>query len=107
MRLPPQSVSRANSRPRSSSTGEASLRTALACAVFVAVLFAAPALACPNCAVGIQARTEVWNGDFWFNLLVAVMPFLVIAAVCTYVEQRDTKQHSRCHSSRARSARSS
>lgn len=61
----------------------------MTCAVLGALLFAAPALACPDCAVGIQARSDVWSQDFWFNLLVAVMPFLVIGAACIYVEERD------------------
>jgi len=59
---------------------------ALGLAVCATVAVAPAALACPDCAVGRQARTEVWNDDFAFNLFVALLPFLMIGAVCLRVE---------------------
>jgi hypothetical protein len=41
----------------------------------------APADACPACATGEQARSDVWNDDFGFNLVVAVLPFVLIGAI--------------------------
>jgi hypothetical protein len=55
-------------------------------AVCSAAAWAAPAVACPNCSVGRQARSEVWNSDFGFNLSVALLPFLLIAGICLWVE---------------------
>src|SRR4051794_7678425 len=40
------------------------------------------AAACPNCAIGRQARSQVWNDDFGTNLLAALLPFAVIGSVC-------------------------
>ena len=51
------------------------------------LLLATPAAACPNCAVGKQARSEVWNDDFGRNLFVALLPFLVIGAICVRAER--------------------
>jgi hypothetical protein len=48
---------------------------ALACSV-------APARACPNCAAGREARAAVWSDGFVRNLATAVLPFVVIGAVC-------------------------
>ena len=45
-----------------------------------------PAEACPNCAVGRQARTEVFRESFGFNLFVALLPFLMIGAICLRAE---------------------
>jgi hypothetical protein len=42
--------------------------------------------ACPSCPIGNQARSEVWNQDFGFNVFVALLPFLVIGAICARVE---------------------
>ena len=58
----------------------------LAAALLVSLGWVAPAIACPNCAVGRQARSEVWNEDFGFNLFVALLLFLVIGGVCVRVE---------------------
>jgi hypothetical protein len=44
------------------------------------------AAACPSCATGRQARSEVWKDDFGANLLVAVFPFLVIGGICLRAE---------------------
>jgi hypothetical protein len=42
--------------------------------------------------VGRQARSEVWNEDFAFNLFVALLPFLVIVGVCVRVEASDRRR---------------
>jgi hypothetical protein len=82
---------RGSLRPGVSAAGVASLRVAVtaACAMLAVLLFVAPARACPNCAVGVQARAEVWSQDFWFNVTVAALPFVVIVCICTYVEKRE------------------
>ena len=68
--------------------GVAIVRTAVAgMSLGAALLLGAPATACPNCAVGQQARSEVWNDDFGKNLLVALLPFLVIGALCVRAER--------------------
>lgn len=36
------------------------------------------ARACPDCAVGKQARSALWDDDFTRNLVVALLPFLVV-----------------------------
>jgi hypothetical protein len=51
-----------------------------------AVVAVTPARACPSCPAGRQARSEVWNDDFGFNLLVALLPFLVVGAICARAE---------------------
>ena len=48
---------------------------------------AAPAAACPNCAVGRQARNEVWSDDFGRNMVVALLPFIVIGAICVRADR--------------------
>jgi hypothetical protein len=50
-------------------------------------LSAVPAAACPYCAEGRQARTEVVTEAFAFNLAACVLPFLLIAAVCVRAER--------------------
>lgn len=52
----------------------------------LALLQPAVAEACPSCAEGIQARGEVYRDDFAFNLGVAVLPFLLIGAICARAE---------------------
>lgn len=65
----------------------AMVRSAVAVLSVGATLFlATPAAACPNCAVGRQAKLEVWNDDLARNLFVAFLPFLVIGAICVRVE---------------------
>jgi hypothetical protein len=44
------------------------------------------AAACPDCAVGRTARSQVWGEDFALYLLLTVLPFLLIGAVCLSVE---------------------
>jgi hypothetical protein len=63
------------------------LRALVVCAALIATVAMSSAVeACPSCAAGLQARSEVWNSDFAFNLFVAVLPFLVIGAICGRVE---------------------
>jgi hypothetical protein len=45
-------------------------------------LTVAPALACPRCAVGQEARRQVWQDDFFPHLAAAVLPFVIIGAIC-------------------------
>jgi hypothetical protein len=59
----------------------------IALALLASVPVAFPAHACPDCAAGRQARHEVWSDDFGFNLVVALLPFLVIGAICVWVER--------------------
>jgi hypothetical protein len=44
------------------------------------------AWACPECPVGETARAQVLGHDFAQNLLVALAPFLFIAATCLWAE---------------------
>jgi hypothetical protein len=50
-------------------------------------LLAPPALACPGCAAGVAARAEVLADDFVRNLAIAVLPFVIIGAVCMRAEE--------------------
>jgi hypothetical protein len=50
-------------------------------------LSSAPAAACPHCAEGRQARSEVLTEGFAFNLAACALPFLLIAAVCVRAER--------------------
>jgi ABC-type Fe3+ transport system permease subunit len=54
--------------------------------VLVLLTIASPAVACPNCAAGAQARSDVWNDDFGLNLALAALPFLVIVGLCISAE---------------------
>jgi hypothetical protein len=51
----------------------------------------APVLACPKCAAGVVARGQVWNDGFAFNLLAAVLPFLVVGTISFVVERVGTR----------------
>jgi hypothetical protein len=51
------------------------------------VVLTAPADACPNCALGRQARAQVWNESFGLNLIVALLPFLLVAVICLCAEK--------------------
>jgi hypothetical protein len=42
--------------------------------------------ACPSCAAGQRARSEVIDDHFGANLVVALLPFLGIGAICALVE---------------------
>jgi hypothetical protein len=46
------------------------------------MLTVAPAVACPRCVVGQEARRQVWQDDFLPHLAVAVLPFIIIGAIC-------------------------
>jgi len=62
-------------------------RALLVAPAFAAALAAAaPAEACPDCAAGRRARSEVFREGFGANLLVALLPFLTIGAICVRVE---------------------
>lgn len=53
----------------------------------VALLIApAAARACPECPIGETARQQVLAQDFAQNLLIALAPFLLIAATCVWAE---------------------
>lgn len=54
--------------------------------VFV-IITAAPAAACPDCAEGRQARADVYGADFTRQLMILLVPFLLIGAVCSRVER--------------------
>ncbi len=43
--------------------------------------------ACPNCALGREARALVLNNDFIFNVGGALAPFLVILAISAAAEK--------------------
>jgi hypothetical protein len=40
-----------------------------------------PARACPRCATGQEVRREVWRDGFFDHAAMAVLPFLIIAAI--------------------------
>lgn len=42
---------------------------------------------CPSCPAGREARSEVWNDQFGAHLVAALLPFLVIGAICARVEK--------------------
>ena len=50
-------------------------------ALVISLTVARPAGACPDCAVGRQARAQLWTDGFSQNLLLALAPFLVIGAL--------------------------
>jgi hypothetical protein len=58
-----------------------------AASVVAAVGVTSSADACPSCATGRQARSEVWNDDFGFHLFAALLPYLLIGAICIYAER--------------------
>jgi hypothetical protein len=43
--------------------------------------------ACPNCAEGVLARQAVLQEHFGRNFACAVLPFVVIGAICAGVER--------------------
>jgi hypothetical protein len=43
--------------------------------------------ACPDCAVGREARAQLWTDDFGPNLLLALIPFLFIGAVSVWANR--------------------
>ncbi len=52
----------------------------------IVVLYAPHALACPNCPLGVQARSEVWNDNFTYYLVVALLPFVMVGLICRSIE---------------------
>ncbi|HEU4410248.1 MAG TPA: hypothetical protein VFS43_33640 [Polyangiaceae bacterium] len=74
-----------HARPAARRRGAPRLGGALAAASIAAALaFARPALACPDCAPGREARAQAWQDDFGFNLSVALLPFVLIGAVSAW-----------------------
>ena len=61
----------------------------IALTIFATTLLVTPLEACPSCATGRQARSEVWDDEFALHLLFAALPFLVIGAICVRVEAMD------------------
>ncbi len=57
-------------------------RWLLAAVSLTCVSGAPSAHACPNCPAAEQARSQVWRDRFADNLAVAVLPFVIIGAVC-------------------------
>jgi hypothetical protein len=74
------------SRAEPSRAGRA--RTLLAPSLIAAALafVAPPARACPGCAAGVAARAQALGDDFFRNLAIAVLPFVIIGAVCVRAE---------------------
>jgi len=58
-----------------------SIAVAAICAV---VGITGDAEACPRCAAGEQARSEMWNQSFTSNLTATVLPFVIVAAASAY-----------------------
>jgi hypothetical protein len=60
------------------------LRRSLAAALVALALacVARPAAACPSCAASRAARAQIFDDGFYRNLAVAVLPFLLVGAVC-------------------------
>jgi hypothetical protein len=61
----------------SASASASALALALALLLSGSVL-PGSARACPDCAVGKQARTALWDEQFAYHLVVALLPFLVV-----------------------------
>lgn len=54
-----------------------------------ALLWPASAWACPDCLLGQQARAQVFGAGFGFNLVVAALPFWLIAVISHYLDRID------------------
>lgn len=68
---------------RMPSRTHASRRALAALLIAIAVAcFAPPARACPGCEAARVARSEIFGAGFFRNLAVAVLPFVIIGAVC-------------------------
>jgi len=68
--------------PRGRARNRASLIAFAAVVGLASTALAPVARACPKCAEGRQARSEVWRDHFGENLASALLPFLIIGAVC-------------------------
>jgi hypothetical protein len=53
----------------------------LAAAVLALLSVTMPASACPSCAAGIEARTQVWRDDFAYFACAIALKFLIVLAV--------------------------
>ena len=54
----------------------------IAAAVALVLIFApADAAACPNCATARVVQASVFDGSFWANLMLIVLPLLILAAI--------------------------
>ncbi len=63
-------------------------RSALRAAAFVAALAAArPALACPDCEAGREARSQAWAEGFGFNVAIALAPFALLGAASAWANR--------------------
>lgn len=80
-------------RPLPEAMTEAPLMTAVL-ALPMVLLAAVTAAACPDCPVGREARADVWNHDFAFNLLAALAPFVLIGLVSALVGSAPSKRRS-------------
>ena len=49
--------------------------------------------ACPSCATGEQARSEVWTDGVAANVGIALLPFVIIGAICVWAEARARPRH--------------
>ncbi len=64
-------------------------------ALLIALGTPATAWACPECPIGETARQQVLAQDFAQNLLIALAPFLLIAATCVWAEGIGKRAHRR------------
>ena len=62
-------------------------RAAGVAVVIAAALGSAPALACPRCAAGEEARRAVVAEGFSRNVAAAVLPFLIVGAVSSMLHR--------------------
>jgi hypothetical protein len=53
------------------------------------LLLAGEALACPDCGTANVVRAAVFDGSFWMNLTLIVLPLLVLAAISTLLYRID------------------
>ena len=75
-------------RERVSASHRAILHSLSTATALVTLLIAArSAGACPDCAVGRQARAQLWTDDFGLNLVLALVPFLIIGAVSLWANR--------------------
>jgi hypothetical protein len=83
---PPAAQKRGRGVMAQKATPAALVRAAAAPTALGTLALTTPAAACPDCAIGKQARSEVWGRDFGFNLFVALLPFVIIGAICARAE---------------------
>lgn len=56
-------------------------------AVIALIAIARSASACPSCPSALVTRAQIFDEGFFRNLAVAVLPFLLIGAVCVRVQE--------------------